>query len=122
MDEKYKQELEKSGVDIKGSIDRFLGNEEMYDKFLKKTMDSPEFEKLEICLEQKDYKGAFRCAHTIKGVAGNLGLIPVEKTASAVTELLRGKEDSEVDVAAVHEENEEMQKAYQLLKEIINNN
>ncbi len=122
MDEKYKQELEKNGVDVKGSIDRFLGEEEIYDKFLKKTISSSDFDKLSDCLEQEDYKEAFRCAHTLKGVAGNLGLIPIEEIASAITELLRGKEDSEVDVEAVNEKNREMQKTYQVFIEIINNN
>lgn len=122
MDEKYKQELEKNGVDVKGSIERFLGEEEIYEKFLKKTISSPEFDKLSDCLKQENYKEAFRCAHTLKGVAGNLGLIPIEETASAITELLRGKEDSEVDVEAVNEKNREMQKTYQVFIEIINNN
>lgn len=122
MDEKYKQELEKNGADVKGSIDRFLGQEEIYAKFLKKTIDSPEFEKLTTCLEQEDYKEAFHCAHTIKGVAGNLGLVPVEDAASVITELLRNKEDSEIDVSAVNEKNKELQNTFQIFTKIISEN
>lgn len=122
MDEKYKQELEKNGADVKGSIDRFLGQEEIYDKFLKKTISSPEFGKLTTCLEQEDYKEAFRCAHSIKGVAGNLGLVPVEDAASVITELLRNKEDSEVDVSAVNEKNKELQNIFQVFTKIISEN
>lgn len=122
MDEKYKEELEKNGADVKGSIDRFLGEEEIYEKFLKTTIASPDFDKLISCLEQEDYKEGFRCAHTLKGVAGNLGLIPIEEAASAITELLRGKENSEVDVAAVNEKKKDMLEAYQIFQKIINDN
>lgn len=119
MDDILRQELEKNGADVEGTLDRFLGEEEMYVKFLKKTIDSPDFQSLSESIEQKDYKGAFRLAHALKGVTGNLGLIPIENLASDITELLRGKELEEIDEQAVLNKKQEMQEAYHLFRNII---
>ncbi|MEE0101912.1 MAG: Hpt domain-containing protein [Acutalibacteraceae bacterium] len=45
-------------------------------------------------LEQRDYESAFRGAHTLKGVALNMGLTPLAEKASALTETLRGRKDN----------------------------
>lgn len=119
MDDILRQELEKNGADVEGTLDRFLGEEEMYVKFLKKTIDSPDFQSLSESIEQKDYKCAFRLAHALKGVTGNLGLIPIETLASDITELLRGKELEEIDEQAVLNKKQEMQEAYHLFRNII---
>ncbi|MEG0963534.1 MAG: Hpt domain-containing protein, partial [Lachnospiraceae bacterium] len=38
---------------------------------------------------QKDYKNAFDYAHTLKGVAGNMGLSPIYKAICDIVEPLR---------------------------------
>ena len=40
-------------------------------------------------LAEKNTKEAFRAAHTLKGVAQNLGFTPLYETAAAITEVLR---------------------------------
>lgn len=36
MTDKYKQQLEQNGIDLERALDRFMGNEKMYEKFLRK--------------------------------------------------------------------------------------
>lgn len=43
-------------------------------------------------LESKDYSKAFDCAHTLKGVCGNLGLTPMYEIICRVVEALRTKQ------------------------------
>ena len=45
-------------------------------------------------LEHCDYEGAYRGAHTLKGIALNLGLTPLAEKAGALTETLRNREEN----------------------------
>ena len=70
-------------------------------------------------LDQENYGEAFKYAHTLKGVSANLGLDPISRPASALTELLRGKEASEVDREQVTAQRAELQAAYELFAGLI---
>lgn len=65
-------------------------------------------------LEQHDYDTAFRGAHTLKGVALNLGLNPLAEKASALTEALRGREEN----AGIGPALAEFEQAYQDMQEV----
>lgn len=43
-------------------------------------------------IEDKNFDQAFDCAHTLKGVAGNLALNPLFKKISSIVEKLRAKD------------------------------
>lgn len=119
MDELLKQKLAENGVDIKSTVSRFMGNEGMWLKFLLKLKNDQNFVYLKDNLLEENYEEAFKNAHTIKGMCANLGLDPVAKEASAMTELLRGKEAVEVDREAVKSTQEALEKAYNLFLELI---
>lgn len=122
MNEKCKRELQKNGADVKSALHSFMGKEEMYEKYLVKFLaEDPNYDNLMSSLERKDYNEAFRCAHTLKGVSVNLGLMPFYDAVSALTEELRGKEPEEVDAEAVDAIKEKVKTTYHIFADIIKN-
>lgn len=122
MSEQLKQKLKENGADVEGTLHRFMGNDALFLKFILKFKDDQNYAILKEHLDQKNYEEAFKAAHTLKGVSANLGLNPIFDRASAITELLRGKEASEVDVQKVEEEKDALEQAYQLFIGIIEEN
>ncbi len=85
LQEFYKE----AGGNASEMIARLGGNEEIIKKFLVKFLSDNSFTELERSLDSSDTQTAFRMAHTLKGVAANLGLETLFTHASSVTEFLR---------------------------------
>ena len=66
-----------------------LRNERLITKFVLKFPGDPSFSQLQSTLEEKNVEEAFRAAHTLKGVAQNLGFAPLYAAAATLTEVLR---------------------------------
>ena len=81
--------FEEYGANYELTMNRFLHNEAMYLKLLNKLPADPNLQRLEKALECGDLSDAFEAAHTLKGVAGNLGLTPLFDAVSAIVEPLR---------------------------------
>lgn len=81
--------LRNRGADIDGTMDRFLGDEVLYAECFHLFLQDPGFETLGQALAQKDSSAAFDAAHSLKGVAGNLGLTPLYNAICAIVEPLR---------------------------------
>lgn len=62
------------GVDSQAVVRRLGLTEKHLKKYLRKFLVNPEFEKLSRAVAEKDYYNVELAAHTIKGVASNLGL------------------------------------------------
>lgn len=122
MDEVFKKQLEEGGADVDITLKRFMGNEAIYMKFILKFLDDKNYDVIMDCLEKKDYPGAFAGAHSLKGVSGNLGLNPVYEASSMITELLREKQDDEVDTEKLNEAKMQLEKSYCRFQEIIKQN
>ncbi len=93
MDE-MEQLLEKLmhwGIDLKGVRARFLNDDALYVDCLQEFSQDTAFEALESAVQDEGYAEAFEHAHTLKGVAGNLGLIPLYDALSDLTECLRAQ-------------------------------
>ncbi len=120
MDEGFKRSLEESGADVQATLRRFMGNEQMYMKFLKMFPADPNYQNLGKNLEAGNYEEAFKCAHTLKGVAANLGLVPVQTVVSGLVEELRGKKNEDVDAAKAEGMWQELEKVYGQFIELIN--
>ena len=97
-----------------------MGKEELYLKFLKKFPEDQNYQKLGESLEAGNYEEAFRNAHTLKGVAANLGLVPVQTVVSGLVEELRNKSAEEVDVPKANAMLQDLKKEYEKFVEIIN--
>ena len=89
---------EKMGGDYNDVMGR-LRTDERVARFLTREIADPSFALLDEALAKGNAEEAFRAAHTIKGVCGNLSLTTLGKSASALTEVLRGQ--TEISAAAI---------------------
>lgn len=85
------QTVDRKILDYETGLNRFMGKEALFKKFLLKFLDDQSYVRLKEKIENKDCDEAFREAHTLKGVAANLALNELSETASQITELLRAK-------------------------------
>ena len=76
------------GCDIDGALARFMGDERLYVHCLKLFANDENFVLLEQRLSEHG-SGAFEHAHTLKGVAANMGLTPLYAALCEVVESLR---------------------------------
>ena len=79
---------------------RFQSDERII-RFLRMLPGDDSMDNLTAAVEANDPQTAFRAAHTLKGVALNLGLTALAEQSSAMTEALRGK--SELPEAGLYE-------------------
>ena len=82
-----RQRLMDAGINVDTGISRFMGNEGLFLKFLGKFLQDTNFAGLAEAV--KDVEEAFRCAHTLKGVCGNLSMDELYKLVSVQTEFFR---------------------------------
>lgn len=87
-----KQMLDDYGADYQTIMARFAGNEQIYLRIFSMLPKDKNFSKLGQALSDEDYTSAFDAAHTLKGVAGNLGLTPLHQALSDIVEPLRIRE------------------------------
>lgn len=71
------------------NVVRRLGNETFVRKYLKKFAEDTTVGDLNRYVAEKEYENAFRAAHTIKGLALNLELLPLNGIIIDLTEILR---------------------------------
>ncbi len=88
VDEKETESLKKlpndlPGIDTKTGLERVGGNEKLYRNILKKFAKNQanSTEEINKALEDNDIELATRLAHTIKGVAGNIGATQLQAAA-----------------------------------------
>ena len=77
MTESLKTQLIKAGVDVNNALERFMGNEALLERFLKKFPQDGNYQKLCAAMEASDWEAALTAAHTLKGVCGNLSIAPL---------------------------------------------
>lgn len=88
--------LEMFYATIGGDYDSVKGRfvtDERTEKFLNMFFDDDTYENLQAALATQDMETAFRCAHTMKGVAREVGLDKVADAAARLTEALRPQAD-----------------------------
>ena len=72
MADTLKKVLTEYGVDMKKTMERFVGDEDLYAECLTKFLSDSSWPLLKNAYEHKEYKEMFEYAHTLKGVTGNL--------------------------------------------------
>jgi two-component system, sensor histidine kinase and response regulator len=111
------------GVDVAGGIKRVAGNKRLYRdlllQFAAKQADAPE--QIAAAIGSGDRKLAERIAHTVKGVAGNLGLGQVFAAAEKLEKTIR--QGDRVDATLLQEfsvvVNHQVQAIRQALQEVV---
>mgnify|MGYP003411214232 CR=1 FL=1 len=86
MDAKMKKELITYGINMEDTLKRFMGNEELYGKFLEKFLHDDSYNQLKISLQEQDLGEAYKNAHMLKGVTANLGIDPLSKVVAILVE------------------------------------
>lgn len=97
MDKESRSKLVELEIDVDKSLDRFMGNEELYFKFLKRYAQDETIEKIRKAMIEKDYGEAEMEAHTMKGVAFNLGLDALGRQFDEIVQNLRRGETAQAE-------------------------
>ena len=114
MNQEIKAALKAAGVNIEEALSRLMNNEVLLKRLLLKFKEDKNFTELEQAVLEKRYEDAFHCAHTLKGVAGNLGLEKLMNADIAVVEKLRCQNSE-----GLEEELNKVREAYTQVMEII---
>ena len=88
-------ELKDLGVNIEDALQRFMNNSALYEKMLGKLVSNVKDIEVLPSLEAGDYSAACDAAHTLKGVMGNLSIIPLYKNYTQIVNLLRDNDPDE---------------------------
>lgn len=113
---KLYEDLTENGVDIEHTMERFMDNEAIYERFLKKFLSDPNYELLGKSLHEKNYEDALSSSHTLKGVCGNLGMNVLFKKLEKMVTDIRAGEYSTLDA-----QYEDMKPNYESIYAIISN-
>lgn len=102
MNESQKEQLKTAGVDLDGAMERFMGNEKLYENYLRKFTTGSHFQDLESALSQNDWAQALAISHNMKGVSGTLGFTRLFELLGSQVTMLR--QDDNTSAAALMEE------------------
>lgn len=92
----YLDKLSASGVDVSGTMDRFMNNEDLYKRILKKFLSDTSFADATKAKEEGRDEDAQMYIHTLKGVSANLGLTPI---FSITDEMMQHFRDDNLEAA-----------------------
>ncbi len=110
-----KEACEKLKIDYDMILNRFGGNEPIYIRFLNKFLADTTYSELEKSWNEINYEGIEKNAHTLKGVAGNLGLENLYTISNEVVQRVRNGEHEGLDKIY-----QQLQNEYKLITETIN--
>ena len=83
------EELSELGVDTEDALERFMGNSSLYESMLKKFPKAVEDSPVLTYAQSEDYETAASNAHALKGVAGNLSLVPLYDKYARIVDMYR---------------------------------
>ena len=86
------EELRNAGADVETGLSRCVGKEDLYLKLVNMGLEDSKFDELGTALEAQDMDKAFELCHALKGVIGNLALMPLFNALSELTEKLRSRQ------------------------------
>ena len=109
MDIEKKQRFIDAGIDVADALNRFMGNENMLERFLGKFTADQNYQKLVDALDRHDEEAALAASHTLKGVCGNLSMTKLFDLLTAQVKAFRdgdfdGAKAMMDDITAVYNE------------------
>ena len=90
------EKLIAANVDYENGKKRFAGNTALYEKYLLKFKDDTHYQGVKDAFEAGDYETLLKEAHTLKGVAGTLGLLDIYQKSSDIVTALRTEKKEEI--------------------------
>lgn len=112
-----KECYDKIGGDYEAVFQRMMKKDTLIIKFAKKFLDDSSFTNLKDNLSSGNVEEAFRAAHTLKGVAQNLGFETLYKPSSELAEILRAGSMDGID-GLMDTITEEYEKTISAIKEL----
>ena len=103
-----KETLIAANIDYENGKKRFAGNAALYEKYLLKFKQDTHYQGVKDAFDAGDYDTLLKEAHTLKGVAGTLGLLGVYQESADIVSALRNGERERIPLLV-----EELQKAYE---------
>ncbi|MDD3170067.1 MAG: Hpt domain-containing protein [Eubacteriales bacterium] len=91
------EKLKEAGIDYEAGLKRFANKSALYEKYLTKFFLDTSFADLGTYIAEKNTMEAFKCAHTLKGLSGNLSITSFYKLISVMVEELRNSNVESVD-------------------------
>lgn len=116
------EDLAIEGIDVQDGLSRMLGNRAFYLKMLTRFRDdqSDVVTRIRAGLAKEETRiDAERAAHTLKGVAGQLGIKAIRFLADDITEKIRRKESMETIAALLDQLDFDMRALMETLKNIL---
>ena len=86
-----KETLGRAGIDAAAACERFLGNEDLYWRFLQQFPEDGNFVRLVEAMDAQDWAAAEAASHTLKGLCGNLSIDLLFRLLSLQVAALRGE-------------------------------
>ena len=96
MTEKQLHALSLRETDIPGAMRRFYGDEALYISCLDGFLYDPTLADLNTAVRNQAWDDAFTAAHALKGLAGNMGFVPLMHATGQLVVLIRGGRTREI--------------------------
>lgn len=93
--------LQAAEGDYEFTMNRFMDNSMLYKKFVKKFLENTDYMQLCDAVERNDYQRIELHAHTLKGVAENLGFSTLYQASDALMHAMRQEQFD--DIQPLHE-------------------
>lgn len=97
------EELKEAGINTDEALKRFMNNEALYEKMLRKLPNLMNGKQVLEKIDADDVNGAIETAHTLKGVLGNLSITPLFEAYTDIVTLLR--QDNAQEARKIVEDN-----------------
>lgn len=86
MDE---NKLRAAGIDYDAALARFVGKRSIYEKYLVKFLEDEHVRDALTAFEQKNYEEMLEQTHALKGLAGTMGMLPLQEVCADIVKDLR---------------------------------
>lgn len=96
MNDELKRALEACETDLDGALKRLSGNEALYEDCLNEFLNDQTMYELSRTITEQAWDDAFTAAHALKGLAGNMGFVPLFHATAQLVVLIRAGRINEI--------------------------
>ena len=96
MNTRLVENLTRCETDLEGAMRRFADDEELYITCLDAFLLDPTMDELDDAIKARLWDEAFTAAHALKGLAGNMGFIPLFHATGELVVLIRAGRINEI--------------------------
>lgn len=97
MNAQYKDALLRCETDVAAALQRLSGDEDAYELCLAMFLKDQSIADFDRALENGAWDDAFTAVHALKGVAGNMGFVPLYHAAAETVILIRSGRTGELE-------------------------